>query len=133
MAQASGGEDQALSKLLSNLLLIKVNTFSIDSVITEDLKQKVARIESELGNKKWEKIVRVKEQHELVNVYMKMDNDLVVGLVVMAVEEGNEAVFVNIVGEIDMESIGKLGSKFDIPKLDSLEIGEKSKQQRKSP
>jgi hypothetical protein len=125
VAQATNHEDPALSKLLSKLLLIKVNTFSIDSEISPELKQKIATIESSLLKQNWEKVVRVKERDELANVYLKMDNERVIGLVVMAVEEGDEAVFVNIVGEIDMDSIGKLGRKFDIPKLDSLGIKEK--------
>ncbi len=125
VAQASQGEDPALSKLLSKLLLVKVNTFSIDSQTAQELKQKITKIESELQKKNWEKVVRVKERDELVNVYLKMDNDRVVGLVVMAIEEEDEAVFVNIVGEIDLDSIGKLGQKFDIPKLDSLRVEEK--------
>jgi hypothetical protein len=49
------------------------------------------------------------------------------GLVVMAVEENDEAVFVNIVGEIDPEQLGKLSNKFHIPKLDSIEIEHKKK------
>jgi hypothetical protein len=122
VAQATDHEDPALSKLLSKLLLVKVNTFSIDSQSAQELKQKITKIESSLQNQKWEKVVRVKERDEIANVYLKMDNDRVIGLVVMAVEEGDEAVFVNIVGEIDMDSIGRLGRKFDIPKLDSIEV-----------
>ena len=35
-----------------------------------------------------------------------------------------ETVFVNIVGEINMNAIGKLGNKFNIPKLDSVKTEE---------
>jgi hypothetical protein len=125
VAQATDHEDPALSKLLSKLLLIKVNTFSVNSVISQELKQKIATVESSLQKQNWEKVVRVKERDEFTNVYLKMDNEQVIGLVVMAVEDGDEAVFVNIVGEIDMDSIGKLGRKFDIPRLDSLDVKEK--------
>jgi len=125
VAQATNRDDPELSKLLSKLLLVKVNTFSIDSLTAQVLKQKIIKIESSLQKEKWEKVVRVKERDELVNIYLKMDHERVIGLVVMAVEEGDEAVFVNIVGEIDMDSIGKLGRKFDIPQLDSLEAGNK--------
>ena len=45
----------------------------------------------------------------------------------MAVQEKQEAVFVNIVGEIDPAKLGKLSEKFNIPKLNSLELEAKSK------
>jgi hypothetical protein len=121
VAKATDREDPALSDLLSKLLLVRVNTFSLDHAIGEDLKQKILKIESELNKKKWEKVVRVKERDELANVYLKMQNDEIVGLVVMAIEQGQEAVFVNIVGEIDMDAIGRLGRKFDVPHLEDLE------------
>lgn len=132
VAQATGHEDSTLSKLLSKLLLIRVNTFSIDSKVAGDIKQRIIRMESALEKKKWEKVLRFKEGDELANVYMKMDHEKIVGLVVMAVEEGDEAVFVNIVGELDLNSIGKLGSKFNIPELDSLKVEDKNKLRRES-
>ena len=67
-----------------------------------------------------------RERNELTNIYIKMEGSRVVGLTVMAVEKKNEAVFVNIVGDIDIDSIGKLGGKFNIPKLDSINATETS-------
>jgi len=119
VAHATKREDPALSDLLTKLLLVRVNTFSIERGEINTLSQKINKIESSLGDKKWEKVARVKERDDLVNVYMKMDDEKIVGLVVMAIEEDKEAVFVNIVGEIDMDAIGKLGRKFDIPTLDT--------------
>ena len=121
VARATREEDPALYDLLSKLLLVSVNTFSLDNTIAEDLKPKIVRIESDLAQQNWEKVARVKEQEDLTNVYMKLDGEKIVGLVVMAIEgDGTqEAVFVNIVGEIDMDAIGKLGRKFDIPTLDT--------------
>ena len=49
-----------------------------------------------------------------------MDEETIEGLVVTQVEKGGEAVFVNIVGDINLETISKLGSKFDIPGIDEL-------------
>jgi hypothetical protein len=35
-------------------------------------------------------------------------------------ESGGEAAFVNIVGTIDLATIGKLGRQFNIPQLDGM-------------
>ncbi len=119
VAKATREDDPALYDILSKLLLVRVNTFSIDEGLARELQPKIARIESSLENKNWEKVVRVKDRGEVANVYIKLEGEDIVGLVVMTVEGDKEAVFVNIVGEIDMEAIGKLGRKFDIPSLEN--------------
>jgi hypothetical protein len=57
--------------------------------------------------------------------------DRIAGLVVMAVEPGDEAAFVNIVGDIDPAQIGRLGRKFDIEPLDSIRIEIKNSKRKK--
>jgi hypothetical protein len=121
VAAVTEKEDPALAKMLEKMLLIRVNTFSIDDKISKDLKSKVEDINKQLEKQKWEKIVKVKDKGERVNVYMKFDkNDQMAGLVVMAIEDNDEAVFVNIVGELDWSQISKLGHKFDIDELDGF-------------
>jgi hypothetical protein len=126
VASVTEHEDPALSKMLARLLMVRVNTFSIDSKLAKELKPKVKNIEKQLQKQNWEKIVRVKERDDLVNIYLKFDKkDRIAGLVVMAIEDDDEAVFVNIVGELDWEQISKLGKKFDIDEL--KDVSEKNK------
>ena len=121
VAAVTEKEDPALSKMLEKMLLIRVNTFSIDDKMAQDLKTKVDAIDKQLEKQNWEKVVRVKERHERVNIYIKFDKkDRMAGLVIMAIEDKDEAVFVNIVGELDWTQISKLGDKFDIDELDGL-------------
>ncbi len=128
VVKAAGEEDQGLAKMLSKLLLVRVNTFGTDSATALSLRPQIARIEQELTRKKWEKVVRAKDRRgETAHVYLKLENDKILGLLVMAVEPGGEAAFVNIVGEIDMEAIGQLGSKFNIPALEHFQSGAKAK------
>ena len=128
VSKATAHEDPALSQLLDNLLLIKVNVFSIEKNQTQKVKSIINKVSKKLNSKDWERMVRVKETDEQVDVYTHFDKNYELsGLVVMAVEEGDEAVFVNIVGKIDPEQLGKLSSKFNIPKLDSVNIEHKKK------
>jgi hypothetical protein len=72
-------------------------------------------------NSDWKRIVRTRSSEEIANVYIRLnDNKQIVGLVVTSVEQGGDAAFVNIVGNIDLATIGKLGKKFHIPSLDSI-------------
>lgn len=132
IARVTEDDDPALADVLSKLLMIRVNTFSIDRDLADKLKPKINKIEDRLKDQKWEKVVRVKDRHELVNIFIKLDNqERIVGVVVMAIEDEDEAVFVNIVGETDWRSLYKIGRKFDIDELEDLDEDDFKGERRK--
>jgi len=119
-AATSSSEDPSFSNLLKNLALIRVETFNVQEKETEKVKKIIQKVSKKLTKEKWSRIVKVKEKDELVEIYIKPNKEKIAGLLVMSLEPDNEAVFVNIVGTIDMDQLGKLSRKFDIPQLDSL-------------
>lgn len=124
---ATRREEPELSELLSRIKLIKVRTFSIDDRETEEIATRVADMGRKLDQEGWEKIVRVKDYDEQVFIYMKSTNGNIDGMVVIAVEYGIEAAFVNIVGEITPESLENLYGRFNIPELDSTRTSKRIK------
>jgi hypothetical protein len=62
----------------------------------------------------------VKEPDEYTFIYIKpaVNNKEISGLVVATLEKNGKATFVNIVGNINMNDIGKLSRKFNFPSLD---------------
>ncbi|MBK8944467.1 MAG: DUF4252 domain-containing protein [Ignavibacteriae bacterium] len=114
-------EDPELSELVGGLKLIKVNTFAVTPNNSGDLMKRAQSIDKDLMNKKWDRVVKTKSKGNVANVYLKTaGDDEFVGLTVVTVDEGGEAAFVNIVGNINMDALGKLGKKFDIPGLDGI-------------
>ncbi|MGE5465522.1 MAG: DUF4252 domain-containing protein [Syntrophothermus sp.] len=114
-------EDPQLQTLLSGLKLVKVNTFEVSDKNEDGLLNKMKSIDNELTNKKWDRIVKTRDKKENTNVYIKTNSDnTVVGLVVTTFQRNGEAAFINIVGNIDLESISKLSNNFNIPSLDSI-------------
>ena len=67
----------------------------------------------------WYRIIntRSKRDGERVDIFFKMENDKVIGVIIIAVEP-HEITFVNIVGPIDPEQLSELGGQFGIPKVD---------------
>jgi hypothetical protein len=120
VAKATENEDEELAGLLKNLQLIRVYEFAITPDEVSNIKNRIEHLDQKMRNESWERFAHVRKQDEVTNIYMKVDGQNVAGLTILSVDE-EETVFVNIVGKINMESIGKLGTKFNIPKLDSLE------------
>jgi hypothetical protein len=115
-------DNPELADMLSKIKLVAVRTFPIAATETEKIKAAVSDLDRKLAQAKWEKIVRVVDEKEQVYVYLKSSGSVIDGLTLMAVEFGNEATFVNIVGQIDPKMIEKLSGKFNIPKLQGLDL-----------
>ena len=114
-------EDPDLYETLTGLMLVRVEVYERSREIERKFDTESSKAVKELEDNDWERIVLVRERDEKAFVYIKpSDNyDWIQGIVVLAMEE-DEAVFVNIVGDIKPESIHRLGDHFDIEELDSI-------------
>jgi len=112
--------DEDLSEALTGLHGIQVKTFDIDSEESAKLQPIIDKIEAKLTKKGWERLVQVKGEDERVVVSVKYDGDKMVGLLVMSVEPGDEAAFVNVVGSINLNALENLDINLDSSALDSL-------------
>jgi hypothetical protein len=120
-AKLSQKEDPKVAELINGLKLVKVNEFKANAKNEAKIESKIQSIDKELMGNKWDRIVKSKNKGENANVYIKTTPDeKICGLVVVAFKKGKEAAFVNIVGNIDLEAIGSLNGKFDIPGLKGL-------------
>lgn len=115
-------DEPELSQMLSGLKLIKVYSFDVDTKDAKDLLKKVDQLDNTLMGKSWNRIVKVKSPKENTNVYIKTsaDQNEIVGLVVTSLQKNGQSSFINIVGKIDMDALGRLGEKFDIPSLEKV-------------
>ena len=130
MLSKMGGEDNKdFTDVVSGLKLIRVNSFGLDAANEQDIKNKINAIDQSLMSKNWQRIVKIKEQGEYTNVYVLPSSDYenFLGLCVTAIDSHGkkgkgrpEATFVNIVGNINMSQLGKLGDKFNIHALENM-------------
>lgn len=121
VAKLAKNKEPELSDMISGLKLIRVNTFEVSGDTYQKLEQRAEKIDKDLMGKGWDRIVKTRSRNEFANVYIKTQGDEnIVGLAVATVEKDGEAAFVNIVGTINLETIGRLGDKFDIPSLDKV-------------
>ena len=108
----SSAESPETSELISKLKGIRVQIYSIDEDVSA-AKNQFGKTKSSLKSSGWEPIVQINEDDEQVLVYMKMENDNMEGMTVMVVDD-QEAVFVNIIGQLNPAELGKVMESFDV-------------------
>jgi hypothetical protein len=120
-------EEPELFELLGKLSLVRVEVFESNETAAKKFIAQSSKTFKTLEGKGWERIVRVSEDDENVHVYMmpSKDYDFLRGIFVIALEDDDEAVFVNIVGDIHPQDIGRLGHYFGIEELDRISYEKK--------
>ncbi|MBL9207738.1 MAG: DUF4252 domain-containing protein [Opitutaceae bacterium] len=118
-------QDPAAAELIANLRRVRVNVVTLDD---ENRAETVARMETvrrKLESEGWMQVVSVREKDggDNVNIHVKQQSDdSIDGLVVTVLQGKGEAVFVNIVGNINADRIGELAQRFDIEPLRKLKL-----------
>lgn len=111
-------EDPEMGNILSKLESIKVRVYNLNGQL-EKANTTIDRVSSELKADKWETLVTVNnnEENQKVRIFSKSTSNVIDGVVVMVVspeKEGGEAIFINIVGQIDPEQIGKVAETLNV-------------------
>jgi len=123
VSAAARVEDEEFADLVNGLKAIRVTGFSADEYGHEvfDSARDLAKGFSDNLKRDWDQVAMVREKGENVYVYLRDIDDIIQGMVVMVVDDKDgEAIFVNIVGRIDPEQIGRIGQKFDVDVLEEL-------------
>lgn len=120
-AQLTKKSEPDVAELLSGIQQVRVNVVGLDKDNREAITQRITEVRSKLEGKGWERVVQAKERTQDVSVYLKNGKEGVLdGVVVTVLDGAKEAVFVNVVGSISLDQIGKLGEKLDIAPLKQI-------------
>jgi hypothetical protein len=121
VVSATRAEDPELSQMLSRLNAVQVRGYSLKST-QPGVDRRVADFARHLEGRGWETVVRVRENGQRVDMFLQMRGERIVGLMVMVIEPGDEAIFVNIAGEVDPDQIGRIGQKFNVRQLEGINV-----------
>lgn len=114
LAEASRQEDPELAKMLDGLTAISVNVYELDQGDAQAARDRVEQLAGRLSDQKWQRTVKVSEEDSRVQMFMRTDGDQIAGLALMVLDGDSEAVFINVVGNVDPAALGKLAGKFGV-------------------
>lgn len=132
-------DDPELAEMLGSLKLLHVNVYSFEPGNEKSLSERVEEASQKLAGQGWQRIMKVNQANERWDIHVKMDEKggtkgapKFHGLVIVGMgnedsevrfDEGHgiEAVFVNVVGDLDFAQLSKLGKHFDIPQLEHMD------------
>ena len=127
-AKITSKQQPEVADLLKGIKLVRVNVVGMDDSNRETVAQKIQAVRDDLAKQGWTPVVTVRDENgQNVNVHLKTgENDVIQGLVVTVLDNKNEAVFVNIVGDINPDKIAAIANRFDIEPLKKLHLEEKT-------
>jgi hypothetical protein len=117
---AAAKDNPEAQAIFSQLKGVRINVYNTDGNPAAALEQ-VKQVKGLLQSKQWEPIVQVNEDGEQAQIYLRINGDRMEGLTVMAVND-EEAVFINIIGQLDPEQLGAVMNSFDIDIDQHLEV-----------
>jgi len=128
---ADDPEEHKAAKLVANLKGIYVRSFEFDKEGAYTAAE-VEALRSQFRAPGWSRVVGVRSEHDgdNVDVFFKIENDKMAGIVIIAAE-AKELTFVDIEGPIEVEQLADLGGEFGIPKLDHKSLQKAQKGDRR--
>ena len=122
-AGAMEDQDAGIAELVANLERVRVQVGAPSGVDAATVAQTMAAAQATLQGAGWQKILSVEENDEQVYLYALESAGNISGLTVFVNEGGEEVVIVNIVGDINPETLGRLIANMDDFDLDEIMEG----------
>ncbi len=120
VAAAAADNDPDVAELLRGIRSIRVLS-GVPGADGSQMRDRFETLAGDLESRGWSRVVRVREHDELVLVLVMPSGNRLAGLTVLLLEDDDEAALVNIAGDIDPATIGRLSAVLDeVPDLDDL-------------
>lgn len=122
-------KNEKVSEMIAGLMLIKVNQFPVSKDDLDKTENTISSMDKKLQSLKWDRIIKTKEKGKFASVYVKMgEGDNYAGLFVIAMDKEDDLTLVNVVGKIDLETIGSLSEQMHLPGLGKAKADKKEKE-----
>ena len=114
-------DDPEAAAIFNKLKGVRVSVYATGEVGADAALDQVSRVKNSLQSSDWEPIVQVNDDGEQVQIFIKLNGDKMDGLTLMAVDD-EEAVFINVIGQLDPQELAQVMNNFDIDIEDAMDI-----------
>lgn len=123
---AEDPEEKKAAKLVENLKGIYVRSYEFSEEGAYSAAD-VEHLRAQFRSPEWSRVVGVRSEHdgENVDVFFRLENEKMAGIVVIAAEP-KELTVVNLVGPLEVEQLADLGGEFGIPRLKTKPLSSKA-------
>ena len=113
-----------ISELIKSLQSVRVNVLGLNDDNRVETTTRINEIRANLDAQGWKRVVTVQEKGgDDVAVFIKEASESEIhGLVVSVMSHSGEAVLVNVVGNVGIEQLAKLGDRLNIDPLRKLDL-----------
>jgi hypothetical protein len=112
-------QEPEVAKLLAGIESVRINVVGLNDSNRSSIESRAKEVRQKLEAGGWERIVTAQKDSQDVNIFLKMaDKEVVQGLTLVVMEGAKqEAVFINVVGNIRPEQISMLGERLHMDEL----------------
>ncbi len=115
-------QEPDVAAVLKGLQRVRVHVIGLGDDNRAEMTRRIMQVRDELTQRGWQRVVTVRQEGQDVGVYMKTQGEETIeGVVVTVLGEDNQAVFVNVVGNIKPEQIAMIGERFNIEPLKEID------------
>ena len=116
-------EDTDAVNFVSRLLNVRLHVYEEIPGDMSQVADSMEGIAGELEDEGWERVVRVRDDDDHVDIFLRFsaDDEVIYGIALMVVSEDGEMVLGNIAGNISADDISTLGRRFDIEALEDFD------------
>lgn len=114
VARATEGDESGFSELIAKLEGIRATIFELPPARRGSYRRQANAIADRLARDGWSTVVEMRDGNSLSFIQVRMAGERVEGLAVLFVEADGTAGFINVVGDVSPEELGRLGRTFDL-------------------
>jgi len=114
-------DDPQTEELLRSLEGVRVKIYQVEPGSAEAVSLDLNNMSRDLVEQDWEPVILVREEGESTHMLVKMEGELIRGLTVLT-SDGEEAVFVNVMGDLQPELFNQAIAALEISELRQQEI-----------
>jgi len=124
VAATTRRDEPELASMLESLEGIELRVYNAAEPERGAVRDLIGELASRLTRQDWQSALTVRSGRSYGYVFLRLDGETPQGLAAMLLDDDNQVVFVNIVGEVDPSELGRLAGRFGVEALSEENLGQ---------